>query len=127
MIGALRTLGVSLDGAGTDLSVSGAIGPAPGATIDCGLAGTVLRFVPPVAALGAEVVTFDGDEQARARPISPLLDAMRGLGVALDGDGLPFRVHGAGSVAAAPSRSTHPPRRSSSPGCCCRAPRSPKD
>jgi 3-phosphoshikimate 1-carboxyvinyltransferase len=98
MIGALRTLGVSLDGPGTDLSVGGAIGPAPGATIDCGLAGTVLRFVPPVAALGAEVVTFDGDEQARARPISPLLDAMRGLGVALDGAGLPFRVHGTGSV-----------------------------
>jgi 3-phosphoshikimate 1-carboxyvinyltransferase len=98
MIGALRTLGVSLDGPGTDLSVSGAIGPAPGATVDCGLAGTVLRFVPPVAALGTEVVTFDGDEQARARPISPLLDALRSLGVVLDADGLPFRVHGSGSV-----------------------------
>jgi 3-phosphoshikimate 1-carboxyvinyltransferase len=99
MVGALRALGVSLDGTGTELSVSGAIAPARGATIDCGLAGTVLRFVPPVAALGTEVVTFDGDEQARSRPIAPLLDALRGLGVALDGDGLPFRVHGRGSVA----------------------------
>ena len=87
MIGALQTLGVVLDGPGTELSVSGAIAPAPGATIDCGLAGTVLRFVPPVAALGTELVTFDGDEQARSRPIAPLLDALRAIGVALDGGG----------------------------------------
>ena len=44
-------------------------------------------------------MTFDGDEQARARPIAPLLDALRGLGVDVDGTGLPFRVHGGGSVA----------------------------
>lgn len=99
MIGALRTLGVSLDGAGTDLSVSGRIAPGANAHIDCGLAGTVLRFVPPVAALGGEVVTFDGDEQARSRPIAPLLDGMRSLGIRLDGDAMPFRVHGEGGVA----------------------------
>jgi 3-phosphoshikimate 1-carboxyvinyltransferase len=99
MIGALRTLGVTLDGAGTDLTVGGAIAPAPNATIDCGLAGTVLRFVPPVAALGGEVVTFDGDEQARSRPIAPLLDGLRGLGVHLDGDAMPFQVRGDGEVA----------------------------
>jgi 3-phosphoshikimate 1-carboxyvinyltransferase len=99
MIGALRTLGVSLEGAGTDLTVSGAIAPAADAVVDCGLAGTVLRFVPPVAALGAEAVTFDGDEQARSRPIAPLLDAMRKLGIRLDGDAMPFLVHGEGSVA----------------------------
>jgi 3-phosphoshikimate 1-carboxyvinyltransferase len=99
MIGALQALGVALDVAGTELSISGAIAPARGAAIDCGLAGTVLRFLPPVAALGTEVVIFDGDEQARSRPIAPLLDALRALGVALDGDGLPFRVHGSGSVA----------------------------
>ena len=99
MIGALRTLGASIDGSDTELSVSGAISPAAGARIDCGLAGTVLRFVPPVAALGSAVVTFDGDEQARSRPIAPLLDGMRGLGIRLDGDTMPFRVHGEGSVA----------------------------
>ena len=81
------------------MTVSGRIVPARGARVDCGLAGTVLRFVPPVAALSTETVTFDGDEQARARPIAPLLTALRGLGVAIDGDGLPFRVHGGGSVA----------------------------
>lgn len=99
MIGALRALGVSLDGTDTDLSVSGRIAPVANTPIDCGLAGTVLRFVPPIAALGGETVTFDGDEQARSRPIAPLLDALRGLGVKLTGDRLPFRVDGTGSVA----------------------------
>ena len=89
---------MSLDGSGTELSVSGSISPAANAHVDCGLAGTVLRFVPPVAALGGEVVTFDGDEQARSRPIAPLLDALRGLGVRLDGDSMPFSVRGEGSV-----------------------------
>jgi 3-phosphoshikimate 1-carboxyvinyltransferase len=98
MIGALQTLGLTLEGAGTELTISGAVTPSPGAVIDCGLAGTVLRFVPPIAALGGEVVTFDGDQQARARPIAPLLDALRSLGVALDGDAIPFRVEGAGAV-----------------------------
>ncbi|WP_326548942.1 3-phosphoshikimate 1-carboxyvinyltransferase [Mycolicibacterium sp. ND9-15] len=99
MIGALQALGVTVDGDGDELGVSGRIAPLDGARIDCGLAGTVLRFVPPVAALGTATVTFDGDEQARARPITPLLDALRALGVDIDGDGLPFAVRGAGTVA----------------------------
>jgi 3-phosphoshikimate 1-carboxyvinyltransferase len=99
MIGALQMLGVSVEGADTELRISGAIAPQPGARIDCGLAGTVLRFVPPVAALSGQTVTFDGDEQARGRPIRPLLDALRRVGVDIDGDGLPFSVRGAGSVA----------------------------
>jgi 3-phosphoshikimate 1-carboxyvinyltransferase len=99
MIGALQTLGLRVDGSADELTVGGTISPPPDARIDCGLAGTVLRFVPPLAALGLAAVTFDGDEQARGRPIAPLLDALRGLGVDIDGDGLPFRVHGAGSVA----------------------------
>ena len=99
MIGALQTLGVSVEGDGTELTISGALAPERGARVDCGLAGTVLRFVPPVAALSTETVLFDGDEQARIRPIAPLLDALRGLGVDIDGDGLPFSVRGAGRVA----------------------------
>jgi len=102
MIGALGALGLGVEGAAAELTVSGKISPAANARIDCGLAGTVLRFVPPLAAVGVasgRLVTFDGDEQARVRPIKPLLDALRGLGVDVDGDGLPFRVHGTGSVA----------------------------
>ncbi|TFV58693.1 3-phosphoshikimate 1-carboxyvinyltransferase [Mycobacterium sp. PS03-16] len=102
MIGALRTLGVQvdcIDAKDTELRVSGGIAPAAGARVDCGLAGTVLRFVPPLAALGTETVAFDGDEQARVRPIAPLLTGLRALGVDVQGDGLPFTVRGAGGVA----------------------------
>lgn len=99
MIAALNTLGIGIEGAGTELTISGRVAPPPDAHVDCGLAGTVLRFVPPLAALGTGLVTFDGDEQARSRPIAPLLDALRGLGVAVEGGALPFRVRGTGSVA----------------------------
>ena len=98
MIGALQTLGLRIDGDGSELSVTGGIAPAPNARVDCGLAGTVLRFVPPLAGLGSSVVEFDGDEQARARPIAPLLDALRTLGVDIAGDAMPFRVRGTGTV-----------------------------
>ncbi|MCB0936151.1 MAG: 3-phosphoshikimate 1-carboxyvinyltransferase [Mycobacterium sp.] len=98
MIGALRTLGLDVTGAGSELTVGGALAPGPHATIDCGLAGTVLRFVPPLAALSTAEVTFDGDAQARARPIAPLLEALGVLGVDITGSGLPFAVHGRGAV-----------------------------
>jgi len=104
MIGALRTLGLRIDGEGSELTVGGALNPGAAARIDCGLAGTVLRFVPPLAALSTTVVEFDGDEQARARPIAPLLEALRGLGVEIDGGGLPFRVRGRGAVTGGPVR-----------------------
>ena len=104
MIGALRELGIDIAGDGSELTVRGSLSPGPEARIDCGLAGTVLRFVPPLAALSNAGVVFDGDEQARARPIAPLLDALRGLGVAIDGDGLPFTVRGRGMVRGGPVR-----------------------
>jgi 3-phosphoshikimate 1-carboxyvinyltransferase len=102
MIGALAALGLRIDGPADELTVSGTIAPPQDAHIDCGLAGTVLRFVPPLAASGlgpGRFVTFDGDEQARGRPIAPLLTGLRGLGVDVDGDALPFVVRGSGSVA----------------------------
>nr|WP_221217954.1 MULTISPECIES: 3-phosphoshikimate 1-carboxyvinyltransferase [unclassified Mycolicibacterium] len=99
MIGALQALGIEVTGAGAELTIGGTLAPGPQARIDCGLAGTVLRFVPPLAALSTSVVEFDGDEQARTRPIAPLLDALRGLGVDIEGTGLPFAVRGRGAVA----------------------------
>ncbi|WP_202399517.1 3-phosphoshikimate 1-carboxyvinyltransferase [Rhodococcus rhodochrous] len=98
MIGALRTLGATVterDG-GTTLDVTP--GPLRGGDVACGLAGTVMRFVPPLAALADGDVRFDGDEQARVRPMSTVLDALRALGTDIDGDRLPFTVHGRGSV-----------------------------
>src|ERR1700728_2656820 len=52
MIGALEALGLRIEGPADELRVSGTIAPAPDSRIDCGLAGTVLRFVPPLAAIG---------------------------------------------------------------------------
>jgi 3-phosphoshikimate 1-carboxyvinyltransferase len=72
-----------------------------GGTVDCGLAGTVLRFTPPLAALADGATRFTGDPAARARPVAPLLAALRQLGAAVAGDALPFSV--AGPAAAAPS------------------------
>ncbi|SDX97050.1 3-phosphoshikimate 1-carboxyvinyltransferase [Micromonospora pattaloongensis] len=71
------------------------------ADIDVGLAGTVMRFVPPVAGLADGPVSFDGDPYARKRPLGPLLDALRALGVRIDSPsgGLPLTVHGIGKVA----------------------------
>ncbi|HEY4456066.1 MAG TPA: 3-phosphoshikimate 1-carboxyvinyltransferase [Pseudonocardiaceae bacterium] len=66
--------------------------------IDCGLAGTVMRFVPPAAAIAKGEIAFDGDEQARKRPMGTVLDALRALGADITGDTLPFTVHGTGAL-----------------------------
>lgn len=71
-------------------------------SIDCGLAGTVMRFLPPLAALTKARVRFDGDEAARLRPMAAVLDALEVLGVTIErenGDALPFTVVGRGEVA----------------------------
>jgi 3-phosphoshikimate 1-carboxyvinyltransferase len=73
----------------------------PGVTIDVGNAGTVLRFIPPVAALTGADVTFRGDPRASERPIGPLLTALRSMGVTICDTGtgaLPFVVRGRGTV-----------------------------
>jgi 3-phosphoshikimate 1-carboxyvinyltransferase len=66
--------------------------------IDCGLAGTVMRFVPPAAVVAGGEIAFDGDEQARQRPMGTVLDALRALGADITGDTLPFTVHGTGAL-----------------------------
>src|SRR5438128_1530461 len=57
------------------------------AQVDVGLAGTVMRFVPPIAALADGPVAFDGDPRSRERPLRPLLDALSALGVDIDDGG----------------------------------------
>jgi 3-phosphoshikimate 1-carboxyvinyltransferase len=101
MIDALRALGVPVDDGGDQIVVGarngfrGLRGPA---SVDCGLAGTVMRFVPPAAAVADGDVHFDGDPRARERPMSTVLDALRGLGATIDGDSLPFTLHGKGGL-----------------------------
>ncbi|MBX7265369.1 3-phosphoshikimate 1-carboxyvinyltransferase [Micromonospora sp. Llam7] len=74
------------------------VGPAQ---VDVGLAGTIMRFVPPVAGLAEGQVTLDGDPHARTRPLGPLIGALRSLGVRIDNTGpgsLPLVVLGTGRV-----------------------------
>ena len=101
-IAALRVLGCSVAEDGTDLAVSGgALAPGSSVNVDVGNAGTVMRFLPAVAALSAASVAFDGDPRARERPVGALLSALRTLGVSIDDDGrgaLPFTIHGSGAV-----------------------------
>ncbi|HEU4676313.1 MAG TPA: 3-phosphoshikimate 1-carboxyvinyltransferase [Motilibacteraceae bacterium] len=106
MAAALRSLGVGVD----DVDVPGdpepawRVTPGPlrgGVDVDCGLAGTVMRFVPPVAALADGDVRLDGDPRARERPMGPVLQALRALGVDLetaDQHTLPVTVQGRGRV-----------------------------
>jgi len=101
MIAALESLGAKIqdnqDGA---LLVTPATS-ITGATVDCGLAGTVMRFVPPMAALAHGDVIFDGDEAARRRPMKTTIDSLRALGIEVNDAGtgsLPFTVHGTGSI-----------------------------
>ncbi len=97
MAGALSALGTRIDTGGDDWRVDP--GPMRGdVAVDCGLAGTVTRFVPPVAGLADGPVAFDGDPRMRTRPMGEILSALRALGVRVEGDALPFTVHGAGRV-----------------------------
>jgi 3-phosphoshikimate 1-carboxyvinyltransferase len=102
MAGAISALGtrVTDTGSGADWTITPAELTGP-ATIDVGLAGTVMRFLPPVAALATGDIAFDGDPHARKRPMAPILRALRDLGVVVD-DGdtglLPFTVRGTGRV-----------------------------
>ena len=93
---ALRTLGVRIEESGDQWQITPPRSFVAGGTIDCGLAGTVMRFVPPVAALADGTVRFDGDQQAYTRPMAPLLGALKLLGARVDGNGysLPFDVTG---------------------------------
>lgn len=99
MATALRQLGCRIESVGDDWVVTP--GPLRSAEIDTGLAGTVMRFLPPVAALADGAVRFDGDAYARERPMATLLDGLRQAGVDVDDGGtgrLPFTVRGTGSV-----------------------------
>ena len=116
MIEALRALGTGIqilpqDDGTIDLvvtpiqqDVAASAAASGGATqIDCGLAGTVMRFAPPLAALVKGTFTFDGDPHARLRPMAPVLSALAELGVQVTEHGepgmLPATITGTGTLA----------------------------
>lgn len=91
MADALRSLGVTITEEAVD-RYHVEPGTLTAGSVECGLAGTVMRFLPPVAAFADGPVHFDGDPQARVRPMSSILDALRALGVEIDNNTLPFTV-----------------------------------
>ena len=100
MVNAITTLGarVNVDAHSITIVPSAFHG---GVHVDVGLAGTVMRFVPPIAALASGDVRFDGDPRARVRPMSTIVDALEQVGVVVEDDGrgtLPFTIAGTGHV-----------------------------
>ncbi|MDR1833977.1 MAG: 3-phosphoshikimate 1-carboxyvinyltransferase, partial [Propionibacteriaceae bacterium] len=93
MLAALRAFGAQTD-VGETTRVVPPLVPEAAKPIDCGLAGTLMRFLPPVALLSSAPASFYGDAAAAIRPVRPLLDALRTLGAKVDGDALPFSVRG---------------------------------
>ena len=102
MAGALRTLGWQVEEMPGVWHVESSGASDRGSVeIDVGNAGTVLRFLPAVAALTGLDVTFFGDSRVAERPVAPLLMALAKLGVQISypsGGTFPFVVHGRGSV-----------------------------
>ena len=99
MIQALRNLGVEIRQQTDSVKIfpKELVGETK---IDCGLAGTVMRFIPPLAALAKGSVEFDGDPQARQRPMGTTIDSLRKLGIEVksQNQALPFTVIGSGQV-----------------------------
>ncbi|MEY3407949.1 MAG: 3-phosphoshikimate 1-carboxyvinyltransferase, partial [Actinomycetota bacterium] len=104
MANALRLMGVGVEELETADGIDWRITPTSelhSANIDCGLAGTVMRFLPPLSVLANGAVRFDGDPRARVRPMATIIDAIRQLGVEVDDAArgtMPFTVQATGSV-----------------------------
>jgi len=108
MVAGLRALGVGIEE--KNVTTNGVeelqwiIAPAPlrgGVKIDVGNAGTVMRFLPPLAALATGDVAFDGDPRSYERPLRPVIKALEELGISIEHDGrysLPLKLHGTGKI-----------------------------
>lgn len=106
MIKGLQALGIKIEIAKSDQPDAGdiKITPAPlfgPARIDVGNAGTVMRFLLPIAALANGLIYFDGDPRSHERPIAPLVKALEDLGATIDHQGrysLPLTINGTGKL-----------------------------
>lgn len=108
MVAGLKALGIGIEE--KSVSVNGIeelqwiITPAAmrgGVKVDVGNAGTVMRFLPPLAALATGEVAFDGDPRSYERPLGPVIKALEELGISIEHEGrysLPLKLHGTGSI-----------------------------
>ncbi len=101
MAAALHALGAQVDTGDPQAWLVSPGWASQDTSVNVGNAGTVMRFVPPVAALGSVAAEFHGDPRAAQRPVGAIIAALRGLGAVIDDGGrgaIPFTVHGTGSL-----------------------------
>ena len=108
MVAGLKALGIGIEE--TTAIVDGIeelqwiVTPVPmhgGVRVDVGNAGTVMRFLPPLAALATGEVIFDGDPRSYERPLGPVIKALEELGVSIDHENrysLPLKLLGTGKI-----------------------------
>ena len=103
---ALMIAGLKAIGCGITEESNGDLIITPGkffgpASVDVGNAGTVMRFLPPVAALANGLVHFDGDARSHERPVGPVISALEELGVTIEHGNrysLPLTINGSGKI-----------------------------
>ena len=108
MVAGLKALGIGIEETTAvvdgDEELQWAVTPAPmrgGVRVDVGNAGTVMRFLPPLAALATGEVVFDGDPRSYERPLGPVIKALEELGVSIDHEdrySLPLKLNGTGKI-----------------------------
>ena len=108
MVAGLKALGIGIEEATVVVDgieeLQWIVTPAPmhgGVRVDVGNAGTVMRFLPPLAALATGEVIFDGDPRSYERPLGPVIKALEELGVSIDHEdrySLPLKLHGTGKI-----------------------------
>jgi 3-phosphoshikimate 1-carboxyvinyltransferase len=100
MSAGLSALGISITGSDEAWQIT----PAPlrgPARVDVGNAGTVMRFLPPLAAFAQGDISFDGDPRSYERPLGPVIKALEELGIEIDHGGrysLPMVIKARGKV-----------------------------
>jgi 3-phosphoshikimate 1-carboxyvinyltransferase len=108
MVAGLKALGIGIEESTAVVDgneeLQWIVTPAPmrgGVRVDVGNAGTVMRFLPPLAALATGEVIFDGDPRSYERPLGPVIKALEELGVSIDHEdrySLPLKLQGTGNV-----------------------------
>ena len=104
MVKGLQSLGCKIDEIKTDQGFDYQITPQKlsGPTqIDVGNAGTVMRFLPPIASLATGLVHFDGDARSHERPLEPVIKALEQLGASIEHGNkyrLPLTINGSGEI-----------------------------
>ena len=108
MVAGIKSLGIGIEESVVEVNgqqeLQWKVTPGPlngGCTIDVGNAGTVMRFLPPLAALAKGEVSFDGDPRSYERPLGPVIKALVELGISVDHENrfsLPLTVQGNGQI-----------------------------